>query len=329
MSAYNQNQNSNPPQPPLDPKQLEQLNAYLDYELSEAEREQVRDLLRRSPAAENELATLRATRQVMRELPDAAAPHRFVVRPYMLEQPARRPAFSIFGGRLSPAFGLSLGSIAAASLLVLVLVVQLATSSMTNQTASTATLAQATAAAAQPRGANGPTSDSFTAAAAATSTAPPSVAYSAAPAPTQPSPAAKAAPPTAIADNPTTTLDATAPSPANGNGNAGSSTSGAAVASESAPTATPNTNPAYTYSAPSATSSPSPELQMQANNPADSGGNINATNPGLPSQNTNRTGDNLNPYQRGMDYWLILEITLAILVVALGLGAIIAQRRTR
>lgn len=347
MSAFNQNQNN---QPPLDPKQQEQLNAYLDYELSEAEREQVRDLLRRSPAAENELATLRATRQVMRELPNVANPRSFVVRPYMLEQlPPRRPSIRIFGWRLSAALGLSLGSVAAASLLVLLLVVQLASSPANNLTTSIATVAQATAPPAQPSNANTPTSDNYTAAsepAPTTATAEANdtsaspmarmpatpteaiVASSAAAAPTSPPAAAKQTPPTPATDS--GNAGAAPPPvvfpPTSGNtSDAGDTTSG-----ESAPTDTPTTSPTYTTFSAQGGTPPTPELKVQANNPTDNGGSIDATNSGLPSQNTNRTGDtNLNPYQRGMDYWLISEIALAILVVILGLGAIIAQRRSR
>src|SRR5690349_3625943 len=63
---------------------LDQLSAYIDYELSDAERERVREHLRRCPACENELATLKATKQLLNEVPLQAVPRSFILTPDMV-----------------------------------------------------------------------------------------------------------------------------------------------------------------------------------------------------------------------------------------------------
>src|SRR3954469_25467019 len=69
----------------------DQLSAYIDYELSDAEREQVREHLRRCPDCENELATLKATKQVLADMPLMTAPRSFVLTPAMVGREAPAP----------------------------------------------------------------------------------------------------------------------------------------------------------------------------------------------------------------------------------------------
>ncbi len=66
------------------PHVLDQLAAYLDYELPEDQRAVVREHLRRCPQCENELATLRATKQLLRDLPDLAPPRSFRLSPELV-----------------------------------------------------------------------------------------------------------------------------------------------------------------------------------------------------------------------------------------------------
>ncbi len=100
---------------------LDQLSAYLDYELPDAERTRVRDHLRRCPACENELATLKATKQLMTEVPLKSLPRSFILTPDMVGRAMsgpveRRRSFGwSLAGRLRTATAL------AAVLLVLVL----------------------------------------------------------------------------------------------------------------------------------------------------------------------------------------------------------------
>src|SRR3954469_1729992 len=100
---------------------LDQLSAYLDYELTDAERTRVRDHLRRCPACENELATLKATKQLMTEVPLQALPRSFILTPDMVGRAMsgpveRRRSFGwTLAGRLRTATALM------AVLLVLVL----------------------------------------------------------------------------------------------------------------------------------------------------------------------------------------------------------------
>jgi len=66
------------------PHVLDQLAAYLDYELPEDQRAVVREHLRRCPQCENELATLRATKQLLRDLPEIAPPRSFRLSPELV-----------------------------------------------------------------------------------------------------------------------------------------------------------------------------------------------------------------------------------------------------
>jgi Putative zinc-finger len=100
---------------------LDQLSAYIDYELSDTERERVRDHLRRCPVCENELATLKAAKQLLNELPLHPVPRTFILTPDMVGRGVtgpverRRPLGWTLAGRLRTATAL------VAVLLVLVL----------------------------------------------------------------------------------------------------------------------------------------------------------------------------------------------------------------
>ncbi len=350
MPGTNNNNNQHSDEP-LDPRMLEQLNAYLDYELSEEQRTQVRDLLRRSPAADNEMATLKATSKVLSELPPVPAPRSFAVRPAMLEQPAKSGrGFNLFGWMPSPSFALSLGSLAAACLLVLVLTAQLVSGSGNHAQGSvvTASIAPPTPSGQSGTGQaynnydNGRTAPSNPPVSAAAAQPTATTAAAVAPAPAM----ATAPTPTAVAVTSSMVMSAT-------NASSGSSaTSGAGAAPSAitprlgyAPVATPPgtpgtltnnyysgataTNPStstYAFNAKSGVATAAPS-NNQANNPAANGSGISASGP-LPNQNTNQT-NNYNVLSGSMDYWLVIEIALAILAVALGLGALIAQRRSR
>ncbi len=100
---------------------LDQLSAYIDYELSDTERERVREHLRRCPVCENELATLKAAKQLLNELPLHPVPRTFILTPDMVGRGVtgpverRRPLGWTLAGRLRTATAL------VAVLLVLVL----------------------------------------------------------------------------------------------------------------------------------------------------------------------------------------------------------------
>ena len=100
---------------------LEQLSAYIDYELPDAERERVREHLRRCPLCETELATLKAAKQLLNEMPLQPVPRSFILTPDMVGQAMsgpverRRPLGWTLAGRLRTATAL------VAVLLVLVL----------------------------------------------------------------------------------------------------------------------------------------------------------------------------------------------------------------
>jgi hypothetical protein len=70
---------------------LDQLSAYIDYELPDAERERVREHLRRCPVCETELATLKATKQLLNEVPLHPVPRSFILTPDMVGQAMRGP----------------------------------------------------------------------------------------------------------------------------------------------------------------------------------------------------------------------------------------------
>ena len=71
---------------------LDQLAAYLDYELPEPQRAAVREHLRGCPQCENELATLRAAKQLLRDLPTAVPPRSFKLNPDQVAALNPRPA---------------------------------------------------------------------------------------------------------------------------------------------------------------------------------------------------------------------------------------------
>ncbi|MDQ2807353.1 MAG: zf-HC2 domain-containing protein, partial [Chloroflexota bacterium] len=71
---------------------LDQLAAYLDYELPEPARAAVREHLRGCPQCENELATLRAAKQLLRDLPAALPPRSFKLNPDQVTALNPRPA---------------------------------------------------------------------------------------------------------------------------------------------------------------------------------------------------------------------------------------------
>jgi len=70
----------------------DQLAAYLDYELPEPARAAVREHLRGCPQCENDLATLRAAKQLLRDLPAAVPPRSFKLTPDAVAARNARPA---------------------------------------------------------------------------------------------------------------------------------------------------------------------------------------------------------------------------------------------
>src|SRR5262249_55237159 len=94
----------------------DQLNAYLDYELPEADRDLVRDHLRRCPERENEWAPLRAPKQRRGDVPVARAPRSFALSVEQADalkaRPVSRIALATPQNRLS---GLAVGLRLAAS----------------------------------------------------------------------------------------------------------------------------------------------------------------------------------------------------------------------
>jgi anti-sigma factor RsiW len=113
----------------------EQLAAYLDYELPEAQREAVRAHLRGCPQCENDLATLRAAKQVLRDAPQLTPPRSFKLNVDQVAALGERgaPARPL-ARRQTPLLALSLrfGSVAAAVLLVLLLTADLLTTGADN-----------------------------------------------------------------------------------------------------------------------------------------------------------------------------------------------------
>lgn len=108
------------PQPNTGPHVTEQLSAYLDGELTAAERLTVADHLRRCHACENELATLTATATLLQEMPQLASPRSFAVRPAMLERVApSRNIFDRLGDQLAGVYSHLKVATAVASLLLI------------------------------------------------------------------------------------------------------------------------------------------------------------------------------------------------------------------
>jgi hypothetical protein len=107
------------------PHVLDQLAAYLDYELPEDQRAVVREHLRRCPQCENELATLRATKQLLRDLPDMAPPRSFRLSPEQVAAANKQSvvaALPLSGARL-PRLVLALRGSAACIFVLLLLLV--------------------------------------------------------------------------------------------------------------------------------------------------------------------------------------------------------------
>jgi len=80
------------------PRELEQLSAYLDGQLSARERARLESRLWQDPALRNALDELDRTRQALRSLPRLRAPRNFTLTPQMVGQRRVAP-------RLYPAFG--------------------------------------------------------------------------------------------------------------------------------------------------------------------------------------------------------------------------------
>ncbi|HMA34970.1 MAG TPA: zf-HC2 domain-containing protein, partial [Chloroflexia bacterium] len=109
---------------------VEQLAAYLDYELPEPEREAVREHLRRCPQCENDLATLRAAKQLLRDLPPVTLPRSFKLNPDQVaalgSHGAAVPALAAPVARISRwVFGLRVSAAGLALLLIMLLSVDL------------------------------------------------------------------------------------------------------------------------------------------------------------------------------------------------------------
>lgn len=77
------------------------LSAYLDEELSAARRRKVEEHLRRCSLCRAHLAELRALKQTLGSLPEAAAPRSFALTPEQARSPRPRPAYA--AGLLYPA----------------------------------------------------------------------------------------------------------------------------------------------------------------------------------------------------------------------------------
>jgi len=100
------------------PHLTDRLSAYLDGEMSAGERGLVEAHLRRCPLCENELATLRATATMLRDLKPLSTPRSFALRPAMVAASPRRP---FFGGldSLNAAYGNLKAATAFATLLLI------------------------------------------------------------------------------------------------------------------------------------------------------------------------------------------------------------------
>ena len=78
---------------PLSSRDLENLSAYLDAQMTPNERRRLEEQLSGSPALQTALNELRQTRQMLRSLPRLKAPRNFTLKPEMV-QARRRPLFS-------------------------------------------------------------------------------------------------------------------------------------------------------------------------------------------------------------------------------------------
>ncbi len=110
-----------PAQPQLDERDLELLSAYIDGEITPAERTMLEQRLAQEPALRRELTTLRQTVSWINALPTTTAPRNFTLTPQMV---GRQPAKVLFFP--ASAFVSTLSAIAAVLLVAagLLLVVQ-------------------------------------------------------------------------------------------------------------------------------------------------------------------------------------------------------------
>lgn len=97
------------PRPPLDPRLLEALSAYLDGRLEAAERTALEERLKKEEDLRRHLRELRAVRDSLRSLPVLKSPRLLTLTPAQAGAPSRRPA--AFSPR-SMAWGSALASLA-------------------------------------------------------------------------------------------------------------------------------------------------------------------------------------------------------------------------
>ncbi len=79
---------------PLSSRDLENLSAYLDAQMTPNERRRLEAQLAGSPALQTALDELRQTRQMLRSLPRLKAPRNFTLKPEMVQARRPRPLFS-------------------------------------------------------------------------------------------------------------------------------------------------------------------------------------------------------------------------------------------
>ena len=79
---------------PLSSRDLENLSAYLDAQMTPNERRRLEEQLSRSPALQTALNELRQTRMMLRSLPRLKAPRNFTLKPEMVQVRRARPLFS-------------------------------------------------------------------------------------------------------------------------------------------------------------------------------------------------------------------------------------------
>ncbi|MDX1616944.1 MAG: zf-HC2 domain-containing protein [Candidatus Promineifilaceae bacterium] len=77
-------------------RRQEQLNAYLDGELSQAERERFEEALADDAALQREVAQLQLIKQQVRQLPRLRAPRNFTLDPAKYGRPARQPLLQLY-----------------------------------------------------------------------------------------------------------------------------------------------------------------------------------------------------------------------------------------
>lgn len=80
---------------PLSSRDLENLSAYLDSQMTPSERSRLEAQLAVNPGLQTALDDLRQTRQLIRSLPKVKAPRNFTLKPSMLPARPPRPVFSL------------------------------------------------------------------------------------------------------------------------------------------------------------------------------------------------------------------------------------------